>query len=257
MRYPKGTVLVKADRDIPLLLHVRNAKFISHQQLFELMRFSAMEYSRDSFTWRVRRLVADRYLERFQGEFGYGSAVYRITRRGLIQLESHSQFATVLNSKTLHLPHPSHAPHALELNAVRLALLHQNLLLAWKTDVEIASENTVSIRPLEKDYDAIVDVWNQDNAARFALEYERTLKNLQQYDRVRQALEAEDSVNCILYLTSGEEITRHLSRELSGIQKRLAFATAKAFRESLLDTQVLVIPGQPLVPFRSLLHGVF
>ncbi|HET6842834.1 MAG TPA: hypothetical protein VFK06_14320 [Candidatus Angelobacter sp.] len=257
MRYAKGTVSVSELRDIPLLLHVRNSKFISHSQLFELMKLASTEYSRESFAWRVQRLVASNYLSRCLGDFGNGMIVYRITHRGLVQLESHCHYATVLNSLTQHLPHPSHAWHALELNSVRLALARANVLLSWKSDIETASANTISTNPLEKDYDAIVNVWNEDCAAAFGLEYERSIKSSQRYDRIRRVLEEESKLNCILYLGAGEEITWHLARQLSGISKRLAFASSRAFQESLLDTMVILDPGQPRVPFRSQLHGVF
>ncbi len=257
MRYAKGTRSVSASRDIPLLLHVRNCRFIAHQQLFELLQLAGVEYSRESFNWRVKRLAAANYLSVCPGDFGNGASVYRITRAGLVQLENHGRFATVLNSRTQHLPHPSQIHHALELNSIQLSLARKNLLLSWQSDVETASLNTVSTSALEKDYDAIVDVWNHDTAARFGLEYERTLKSAQQYEKIRRALESENKLACILYLTAGQEISLHLAHELSGIPKRLAFVTAKAFRDQLLDTRVLVYPGQPEVPFRSQLHGVF
>ena len=257
MRYAKGTVSISPLRDIPLLLHVRNSRFISHRQLFELMKLASTEYSRESFAWRMQRLVAGNYISRSEGDFGNGTIVYRITHRGLIQLESHCHYATVLNSKTQHLPHLSQVYHALELNEIRVGLARGNVLLSWKSDVETASANTISANPLEKDYDAIVNVWNQDRAAAFALEYERSVKSAQRYDRIRSALEAESKLSCILYLGSGDEITWHLASQLSGIPKRLAFATSRAFQENLLDTMVILYPGQPLVPFRSQLHGVF
>ncbi|MGA7634314.1 MAG: hypothetical protein WCB11_26415 [Terriglobales bacterium] len=75
------------------------------------------------------------------------------------------------------------------MNAIQLALAHKNLLASWQSEVEVASFNTISRSPYEKDYDAIVDVWIGDNRARFALEYERTLKSSKQYERVpRQGL---------------------------------------------------------------------
>jgi hypothetical protein len=257
MRYTKGTVLLNSDRDIPLLKHVRNSKFVTHSQLFELLRSTSIEYSRESFCWRIRRLLHSNFIARCEGNFGVGESIYQITRRGLNQLESHGHFATVLNSHTSHLPPPVQIYHALELNQVRLALIRKNLLVYWKSDVEIASQNTVSTAPLEKDYDAIVDVWNNDQAARFALEYERTLKSNQHYARIRRALESENVMGCILYLTSGDELSYQLAHEFSGIPKRIGFATTQAFRQSLLDTQVMTFPGDPLVSFRSLLGGVF
>jgi len=59
---------------------------------------------------------------------------------------------------------------------VQLALARANVLASWQTELEIASFNTISRAPYQKDYDAIVDVWVKEHTARFALEYERTLK---------------------------------------------------------------------------------
>jgi len=257
MRYAKGTIAVNVNRDIPLLAQVRNSKFITHHQLFELMMAGRFECSRPSFNWRVKRLLQSNHLSICDGNFGTGVVVYRITRDGLAQLENHGQFAVVLNSATQHLPHLSQAHHALELNAIRLALKREDVLAGWKSDVEIASSNTISPGPLKKDYDSIVDVWNDGQIARFALEYERTLKSSRQYEKVRAALENENQVSCVLYLTSGFDIVLHLAHELSGIPKRLAFATAPLFRHYLLDTPVILHPQQPEVKFKELLRGVF
>jgi hypothetical protein len=138
-----------------------------------------------------------------------------------------------------------------------LALTRGNVLAAWLSDVETASGNTVSRSPLNKDYDAIVDVWNHQKMARFALEYERTLKSARQYERVRRNLERDEVIGCVLYLTAGADIALHLSYELSGISKRLAFATSTAFRQQLLDTPVHMHPDQSPIAFRGLLQGVF
>jgi len=257
MRYAKGTLALSSKHDIPLLLQVRNSRFVTHHQLFESMQLAAIEYSRRSFNWRIRRLLESNFMSICEGNFGYGAAVYRITRHGLLQLEKHGHFAAVLNSRTQHLPHVSQGHHALELKAVQLALARANLLASWQSDVETASFNTVSTTPLEKDYDAVVDVWSNDKIARFALEYERTLKGARHYERIRKSLETENKLGCILYLTAGDEIALHLARELSGIPKRLAFATAPAFRKGLLDTMVVTDTSRAEVPFRHLLRGIF
>ena len=257
MRYARGTLAVSPTRDIPLLARVRNSRFITHQQLFEFMQSGSYEYSRNSFNWRIHRLLNTGHISICEGKFGHGVMVYRITQDGLLQLENHGQFATVLNSRSGHLPHPSQVHHALELNSIHLSLIRARVLAAWQSDVEVSSSNTVSRSPLEKDYDAIVDVWNGDKLARFALEYERTLKSSRKYSRIRLALENENRIGCVLFLTSGPEIVLHLAHELSGVPQRLAFATASAFRERLLDTSVITHPHQPEVHFRQLLRGFF
>ena len=239
MRYAKNNVVVRAERDVPLLRQVRNSKFVSHSQLFALMRFSGSESSRDCFSWRVRRLVKAGFLSICGGSFGAESAVYRITREGIALLEHNGQFTTVLHSKTEHLPHPSQVYHSLELNRIQLALANENLLACWQSEIEIASLNTISSTPYQKDYDAIVDVWNGDRRSRFALEYERSLKSYRQYDRIRTALQAEREVRHILYLASGMEVLVHLVRELNSVPEKLAFANAKDFEQMLLDTRVI------------------
>jgi hypothetical protein len=238
MRYAKGSLVINPERDVPLLRQVRNSKFVSHHQLFELMKLGGFDHSRNSFNWRVKRLLDSVHIAICQGVYGAGSAIYRITKDGITLLEHHGQFTTVLHSNTEHLPHPSQVFHSLELNAVQLALARANLLAGWQSEIEIASFNTISRFPYQKDYDAIVDVWIGDRKVRFALEYERILKSFKQYERIRAAIEAERQIECVLYLTSGMEVLVHLVHEFQSVRKRLAFAGAATFERHLLDTVV-------------------
>src|SRR5258708_39425297 len=73
MRYAKGGLVISAERDIPLLLQVRNSRFVSHDQLFEFMKFGGVDRSRNSFNWRVKRLVQYGQLDLFRDVFGAGS----------------------------------------------------------------------------------------------------------------------------------------------------------------------------------------
>jgi hypothetical protein len=253
VRYAKASFVVNSERDIPLLRQVRNSKFVSHAQLFEHMKLGGFERSRNSFNWRVKRLIDSGHIAVCAGVFGAGSSVYRITKDGLTLLEYHGQFTTVLHSNTQHLPNTGQVFHALELNNIQLALARRNLLAGWQSELEIASFNTISRTPYCKDYDALVDVWIDDGQARFALEYERTLKGAQHYQRIRSVLESEEQIRTILYLTSGPEVLVHLAHEFEGIKKPLAFCSASAFAGDLLDTPVITGEGQPAVCFYSLL----
>jgi Replication-relaxation len=253
MRSAKNSLVIHPERDIPLLRQVRNSKFVIHDQLFELLRFSGSECSRDSFGWRVRRLVRAGLLSICKGTFGAKSAVYRISRAGIALLEHHGQFTTVLHSNTEHLPHPSQVFHSLELNQIRLALAHQNVLANWQSEVEVASFNTISCSPYQKDYDAIVDVWIGDRKRRFALEYERTLKSCRAYASIRAALEAERQLDCILYLTAGTEVLVHLVHEFHSVARKLAFATAREFECTALSTPVITAGSLAGAPFSELL----
>jgi hypothetical protein len=253
MRYAKGSLVVNAERDVPLLRQVRNSKFVNHHQLFEFMRLGGFDHSRNSFNWRLKRLLDSGHIGICPGVYGAGSAVYRVTRDGIMLLEHHGQFTAVLHSATDHLPHPSQVFHSLQLNAVQLALARANVLASWQTELEIASFNTISRAPYQKDYDAIVDVWIKERRARFALEYERTLKSLKQYERIRTALEAEGQIDFVLYLTSGMEVLVHLLHEFQSVRKKLAFANARSFEQQLLDTVVTGRDGTA-AKFRDLLQ---
>lgn len=254
MRYVKDSIVIQKERDIPLLRQVRNSKFASHSQLFELMRFRGSEYSRDSFSWRIRRLIKAGFLTVCEDSLGVESAVYCMSRRGIAMLEHHGQFTTVLHSRTKHLPHTSQVFHSLELNRIQLALARQNLLANWQSEIEIASFNTISCSPYQKDYDAIVDVWVGEKTARFALEYERSLKSYRHYDHIRTALEAERHVGWILFLTSGMEVLVHLIHEFRPLGDKLAFANASDFEQMLLDTRVITARNLSGTDFRELLQ---
>lgn len=254
MRYAKDSLVISRERDIPLLQQLRNSKFVSHRQLFELMKYHGSECSPDSFNWRIRRLLRAGCLAICNGVFGAGSAVYRITSEGMNLLEHHGQFTTVLHSNTVHLPHLSQVFHSLELNRIHLALAKENLLAHWQSEIEVASLNTISRSPYQKDYDAIVDVWVGDNQARFALEYERSLKSARQYERIRAALSAERQLSCFLYLTAGVEVLVHLVHELETVPGTVAFASAGDFGERLLETCVITSRRPTGTIFRELLQ---
>jgi hypothetical protein len=254
LRYTKHSLVINPERDIPLLRQVRNSRFVSHQQLFGFMKFSGFDHCRSSFNWRSRRLLNTGHLSICERVFGAGSAVYRITRQGLALLEHHGQFTTVLHSNTEHLPHPAQVFHALQLNAIQLALAEKNLLARWQSEVEIASLNTISRTPYQKDYDAVVEVWIGEQRASFALEYERSLKSAKQYERVRRALECERQIGCVLYLTSGVEILVHLVHEFESVSMNLAFADAMDFAHLLLETRVITGRNTSGIKFRDMLQ---
>lgn len=252
MRYAEGSFVVSRERDIPLLRQVRNSKFISQAQLFEFMRLAGFEHDRDSYNWRLRRLRKSSHVDVCSEVYGAGSAVYRITKKGLDLLEHFGEYSGILNSNTTHLPHPSNAFHALELNEINLALARKNLLANWQSEIEVASFNTISQTPFQKDYDAIVTVWLLDRQARFALEYERSIKKAREYEKICAVLDAEREIDCILYLTPGPELLVPLVKILGTVSKKMAFANARNFEDTLLETTVICPRSGPRV-FRELL----
>ena len=254
MRYAKGTFIISSESDIPLLLQVRNSRFVSHQQLFELLQYDAIVSCRSTFNWRIQRLIKTSHIERVENASWDGSQIYRIAGTGLLELESHGHFAIALHSRTRRMPDRVQVFHALELNDIRLALARQALLVHWQSEVEISSRNMVSSSPLQKDYDAIVKLWAGSEVREFALEYERSLKSAKQYAKIRAALEAERQIPCVLYLTVNPDLLLAVLCQLAPISKPVAFATAEGFRRQLLATPVITDARSALVTLEEFLQ---
>lgn len=254
MRYAKGSFVITTDGDIPLLRQVRNSRFISHQQLFELLQYDALVSCRGTFNWRIQRLLKTHYIERLEAVSWRGSPIYSIAQNGLIELESQGEFAIALQSRSRQMPDRTQVFHALELNAIRLSLARSAMLITWQSDVEISSKNMVSSVPYQKDYDAIVKIWVGNEVREFALEYERSLKNRRQYERVRAAIEAERRIGCILYLTADSDLLLAILYQLTPVSTRLGFATARSFREQLLATSVITDANRAVVSLEEFLQ---
>jgi hypothetical protein len=238
MAYTKGCVSITSG-DIALLRHVRNARFISHSQLFELLRQDSQVFWRQTFYWRTLRLLKSRHIERMEGRSF--PPVYVITQLGLLELESRGEFLMTINSETPRRRAPALMFHSLELNAVRLALANKGLLAAWESDLEISSRNMVA-GSYAKDYDAVVKLSHNGQLIEFALEYERTYKSTKDYAKIRQALESEQNIRRVLYLTSHPHLLLALLDRLAPTSRRIGLTTARAFREQLLSASV-TLPG--------------
>jgi len=240
--------------DIPLLRMVRNCRFVSHQQLFDLLRHDAAESSRGSFNWRMQRLLRAGRVDRVKDVFWDGSAVYTVNQKGLLELESHHEFAIALHSRTHQMPDRAQVFHALELNAIRLSLVRRSLLVSWQSEVEITSENLVSTAPYQKDYDAIVKVWLGNEIREFAVEYEHSLKSAKQYEKIRAALEAERRVGCILYLAVNQNLMSAILYQLAPVSTRTGFLTSRTFRELLLKASVTTGNDRAMVTLEEFLQ---
>jgi hypothetical protein len=86
VRYLKGSVSLKF-RDRELLHLVADARYITHSQLFQLIRLKALEFKRAIFNWRVRRLVNSGLLRKQVVPCLGTDALYSITRGGIQALE--------------------------------------------------------------------------------------------------------------------------------------------------------------------------
>ena len=253
MRYFKGYVSISDERDVPVLLHIRNARAVSFQQICELLMLEDMEKVRRVIHWRVTRLERHGLIERIKQDRFRGQPVFVITSLGLRVLESRGHHLLSLPSTAERIIHPNQIPHAMELVAIRLALTKQGILQSWQGELEVASRNLVLETGTSKDYDAIAEVLIGNDLQTFAIEYDRTAKAAARYEEIRNTLRRDRTVDVVLYLTSDRNILYLLALEMSGVAKRVGIALSESFRQDLLEANTLLITaGSEVVPFRAL-----
>jgi hypothetical protein len=247
MRYPKGSIVISESLDFPLLLLVRNARYISFRQLRILLQYGDTELAGDRLGWRLDRLARAEYIrlleQRVQGE-----KIYSIAHKGLSYLEMMGHGVLSLLAKRRRLLDPALMMHALELTEIRIVFRDAGVLQLWKTDVEVSSENIATGEQYAKDYDAIATLAIQGKVQQFAIEYERSTKAFARYRELRAILGEEQKLAGILYFIFGVERFMTVVEELEGAHPRLIFCNAEEFRSRRLNAYCLRFSSEPMIP---------
>src|SRR5216683_110943 len=157
MRYRKGSIALSGTRDYPLLRQVLHSGFITHTQLFELLRLDSCVSSRNVFNNRVLRLVNHRLLVRHDLPLTNRESVYSISEAGASELVSKGECYVRTDRPTFGNGR-SHLNHALDLNEIHLALKRTGTLVYWTPETEIRSRNDLTANGYWKYYDAVVVV---------------------------------------------------------------------------------------------------
>jgi hypothetical protein len=253
VRYFKGHIDISDERDVPVLLLVRNARAISVRQLRTILLLEGTETVRRGIDWRVSRLQKHGLIERIEQDRFLGQPYFMITRDGLRVLESRGHYLVSLPATVDRIIHHTQVPHAIELVNIRLALREHGLLRSWLSELEIASRNTVLERGRAKDYDAIAEISVDGEVQTFAIEYERTAKGALRYEEIRHMLDQDRTVDVVLYLTSDRNVLYLLAEEMRGRRKRIGIALSESFRRDPLDVNTLVVGDESeIVPFRTM-----
>ncbi len=239
MRYYKGYLALSDACDVPVLLHIRNARAVYFEQLRELISFEGVGPASKSLRWRVSRIEKAGLIARLGGQRHLGRPVFGITQSGLAFLESRGHYLLSLPSTAEQILHPSQVPHALELVNIRLALARGGLLRSWKSELEITSRNLVFESSVTKDFDAIAEIEVDGSTRSFAIEYERNPKAASRYRAIRDIIDKDETIETVLYLAANDDILYLLAVELRPSRKRIGFALSESFRRSLLETRTL------------------
>lgn len=226
------------ERDLPLMLAVRNATFISHRQLSEQIRAGGSETGRRSFNWRIERLVRAGMADKLPPQPPFVGPVYTITREGLACLESCGQGLVSVTSESRTLAKPSQVHHYLELAEIRAAFRKAGLLREWAGDLEVRSINQSIDIPLAKDYDAIADIQWEAHPFRIAIEYERSLKSSDRYRELISLIASERQVRLVLYFTSSVDLLYQLKPEFDRQEFPVALVPSHIFRINPLTARL-------------------
>ena len=232
----RGVLHFSPGRDLPMIVAVRNATFISHGQLFSDLVSKGTESNRQGFCWRLKRLVDSGLIQKMPQIMPYSGATYTITRDGLSCLESCGEGLVSITSDSKSLPNGRQAAHYLELGEIRAALRRTRILRRWLSDIELRSMNMAIDLPLAKDYDAVADLMIEHCMEVSAgIEYERTLKGAQRYREIVKAVKDEKQLDLLVYLTSSIDLVYQLRAEFEELDFPTVFAPSGAFCRDPLD----------------------
>ena len=235
MRYQKGSIGLNDFRDKPILRFVAESRYIGHSQLWRFSRTAFAEFNRQVFNWRIRRLVRGGLVRRQVVPFLDGEALYSITGRGIQALERLGVYylgADLNREKELH---EFQIPHALELNAIRLALMRTYEFSSWIPESFIRVLNLSPATAYAKVYDGIARVRLTGGSIEFAVEYERTLKSQAKYEKIREVIESEKRLSVFLYLLPTNELLSSLRHEFWRTKRQVLFGLVDEFKESVFQ----------------------
>lgn len=232
----RGVLQFNPGRDLPMILAVRNATFISHGQLFSHLVAQGTESNRQGFCWRLKRLADVGLIQKLPQIMPYSGATYSITREGLACLESCGEGLVSITSDSRSLPNARQAAHYLELGEIRGALRRSRILRRWISDIELRSMNLAIVQPLAKDYDAVADLSIEHCMEVSAgIEYERTLKAAQRYREIVKVVKEERQLDLLLYLTSSIDLVYQLRAEFEELDFPIVFVPSGPFCRNPLD----------------------
>lgn len=255
MRYPKGSIQLNQSRDLVLLRQTLRSEFVTHSQLFEFSQLNHHERSRNSFNWRMRRLVGRGLVLRQTLAAGTGDAVYSVASTAATLLQSMGEYCLIGCGRADAEKASRNALHAIGLNGIHLSALRAGVLVRWRGAVEIRSQNELTAFGFAKDYDAIVTVRTVVGERRFALEYERTPKPAKCYRTIAARMNDEVHVNRLLYLVANYDILRFVSGFFADTEFPVFFGLVADWHSHLLEMPVVDGHDKGAFPLRQALNG--
>lgn len=243
MRYPSGSIALSEARDLPLLHYVLQAGLITPAQLFELLQLERLERSKRAFYNRLKRLLSAGFLETQLLVLSGAPTGYTITDFGIKQLVSAGE---LLSGNIEPLIESRIPAHWVCMNQLRIVLRRSELLQRWLSPAEIRWYRHFHFSAFSFDYDAVVTISTERGGVQLGLIYESELRTPEQYCAIQSQLEKDGQVQWILYLTTGDQASRWLSRQLDSVPQCVAITSMEEFQRQLLRAGAYIVgAGRP------------
>ena len=245
-----GRFLLNPARDLPLLQLVRDATFISRQQIELLIAGRTQELNYDNRNRRIANLVKRDQLQICHECFPYPGRIFTITHAGLNTLQISGMGILSVTADTEMLADIRQMPHFLGLNEIEIAAREALSVRRWIGDRQLKSLNIAANRPTQKDYDSIAEIAapsGSDAVIYLGIEYERTIKSKDRYAQIRKKLDAERQIQGLLYFVDNEENAVILSREVYSALVPVGVVIVSQFQSDGVNATLRVVQDRSIV----------
>ncbi len=249
-----GLIVISQEADLPILGTAYRAGHLTTSQLYAFLHpVRLATNSRDSFNWRVRRLVEHEFLERVKHP-GLGN-VLSLGVNGELYLQGRETTVVERIARRVGPNRGNRIWHDVELFEIQLALRRAGVVTSWQYETEIRATNDFTPFGYRKDYDAIVTFNVNGNSAPVALEYERTAKSSREYERICADLNRESKVSVFLYLAPSLHMQSFLLHAFRRTTRRLHVALSREFANDPLGAELVDVRTAAIVRLNDCLEG--
>jgi hypothetical protein len=227
----KGKYLLNPKKDLPLLQLIRDATFISRQQIELLIAGRTEEVNYRCRNRRLERLVELNQIQIYPQCFPYPGRIFAITQAGINTLQVTGMGILSVSADTETLADVGQVPHFIGLNQIEIAARKAFGVRRWIGDRQLKSLNIASNRPTQKDYDSIAEIASpsDSNAVIYlGIEYERQIQGL-------------------LYFADTETNASLLSREVYSATVPVGVVIASQFQTNGVDAMLLVVQDRSVI----------
>ena len=246
----KGNCILNPSKDLPLLQLIRDATFISRQQIELLIPDRTNEVNYHSRNRRLARLVELNQIQIFPQCFPYPGRIFAVTQQGANTLDVAGCGILSVSADTEILVDQTQISHFVGLNEIEIAVRKAVEVRQWIGDRQLKSLNIASNRPTQKDYDAIVEITSQvdPNASiHVGIEYERTIKSKDRYAQIRKSIDAERQIHGLLYFVDNETNAVFVAREVYSIAVPVGVVIVSQFQAKAGHAPMRVVQNRSVV----------